>query len=82
MCAIEQKGMHMLPIKKLRRTRGQTLVEVAASVGTDPGNLSRIERGVQQTSPDLAARLAKHFGYAITEIEILYPERFVEERAA
>ena len=30
----------------------------------------------QRASPDLAERLAKHFGYAITEIQILYPERF------
>jgi hypothetical protein len=26
----------------------------------------------------MAARLAKHFGHEITEIQILYPERFVD----
>ena len=40
------------------------------------GNISRLENGKQRASPDLAERLAKHFGYAITEIQILYPERF------
>ena len=66
----------MLPIKKIRLKREQTLAEVATAVGTDAGNMSRIERGQQRPSLEMAARLAKHFGYAITEMEILYPERF------
>jgi transcriptional regulator with XRE-family HTH domain len=64
------------PLKALRIKRGQTLQTVAAAVGTDAGNISRLENGKQRASPDLAERLAKHFGYAITEIQILYPERF------
>ena len=64
------------PIKTIRIKRGQTLAEVARAVGTDAGNMSRIENGKQRASADLAEKLAKHFGYEITEIQILYPERF------
>lgn len=65
------------PLKAARLKRGQTLYTVAAAVGTDAGNMSRIENGKQKASPDMAEKLAKHFGYEITEIQILYPERFM-----
>lgn len=68
----------MSMIKTLRLQRGQTLAQVAAAVGTDAGNMSRIENGKQAASPAMAEKLAKHFGYAITEMQILYPERFEE----
>lgn len=68
------------PLHAIRKRREKTLAEVAQAVGTDAGNLSRIENGKQQASPALAERLARHFGYAITEIEILYPERFRGDR--
>ncbi|MBU0593344.1 MAG: helix-turn-helix domain-containing protein [Gammaproteobacteria bacterium] len=64
------------PLKQVRIKRGQTLNDVAQAVGTDSGNLSRIENQKQTASPDLAEKLAKHFGYEVTEIQILYPERF------
>lgn len=64
------------PLKATRVKRGQTLAEVSQAVGTDSGNLSRIENGRQTASPQLAEKLAKHFGYEITEIQIVYPERF------
>ena len=69
------------PLKKIRIARGFTLAEVASAVRTDVSNLSRIENTKQKASPELAERLAKHFGYAITEIQVLYPERFVPEGA-
>ena len=65
------------PLKLARIKRDCTLAEVSAAVGTNTGNLSRIENRKQQASPELAEKLAKHFGYEITEIQILYPERFV-----
>lgn len=65
------------PLRALRKKRKLTLTEVAQAVGTDPTNLSRTERGVQR-SPDLAEALAKFFGQAITEEQILYPSRFDE----
>lgn len=65
------------PIRAMRVKRNQTLAEVAAAVGTDAGNMSRIENGKQQASPALAEKLARYFSYEITEIQILYPERFI-----
>jgi putative transcriptional regulator len=67
-----------LSIKAARLKRGQTLMQVAKAIGTDAGNLSRIENGKQMPSPKMAEKLAQHFGYEISEIQILYPERFVE----
>ena len=64
------------PLKQTRLKRGQTLAQVSTAVSTNTGNLSRIENGLQTASPKLAEKLAKHFGYEITEIQIVYPERF------
>lgn len=64
------------PLKQARLRRNGTLVEVSAAVGTDTGNLSRIENGKQKASPKLAEKLAHYFGHEITEIQILYPERY------
>lgn len=66
----------MTPLRKLRNSRNLSIHTVAEAVGTNPGNMSRIENGKQRASPGLAERIAKYFGYAITEIQILYPERF------
>lgn len=66
--------MNTSPLRQARRQRELTLQAVADAVGTDTGNLSRVERGLQIPSKDLAERLAKFFG--ITELQIIYPERF------
>lgn len=65
-------------IKQTRLKRGQTLLEVAQAVGSNAGHISKIENNINKPSPELAEKLAKHFGYAITEIQILYPERFLD----
>lgn len=67
------------PLRVVREAAGQTIVEVSRAVGTDPGNLSRIENGKQRASTEMAEKLSKHFGGAITEMEILYPERYVDD---
>lgn len=64
------------PLRQIRERKGQTLVEVGRAVSVDPGNLSRIENCKQQASAELAERLVLHFNREITEIEILYPDRF------
>lgn len=64
------------PLRRIREAKAQTIVEVCRAVGIDPGNLSRIENGKQKASTDLAEKLVKHFAGEITEMEILYPERF------
>lgn len=56
--------------------RQLTLQQVANAVGIDTGNLSRIERGHQVPSKELAEKLVKFFDNDVTETQIIYPERF------
>lgn len=65
------------PLRQIRERMGQTIVEVGRAVSIDPGNLSRIENCKQKASTELAEKLVQHFGGEITEIQILYPERFM-----
>lgn len=63
------------PLRRLRNARKKTLQEVAQAIGTDTGNLSRMEQG-KQKSLVMAERLVEFYGKGITESEILYPERY------
>ncbi|EAZ5303116.1 helix-turn-helix transcriptional regulator [Salmonella enterica] len=72
--------MLITPLRKARLDAKLTIVEVAAIVHCDPGNLSRMERGMQRPSAEIAEKLTNLFGSGLTEIQILYPERFVESR--
>lgn len=77
----------MTPLKQARIEKGWCLADVVAQVraigdSTDTGNLSRIERGIQRPSIGLAESLCKVFGGDLTEIHILYPERFGPNKAA
>jgi transcriptional regulator with XRE-family HTH domain len=72
----------MTPLKRVRTARKWTLAEVSARLAklgdpVDTGNLSRVERGTQRASVSLAESLSRVFDGEITEIHILYPERFV-----
>lgn len=64
------------PLRLARERREMTIVQVSTATGIDPGNLSRIERGCQTPSKDVAEKLAKFFDNEVTEIQILYPERY------
>lgn len=71
----------MSPLKRARQSRSWTLADVStrlAALGdrVDSGNLSRIERGAQRASAALAEKLVLVFEGDLTEIHILYPERF------
>ena len=78
----------MTPLKKARKEMGwrlADLVERLQAVGeiTDTGNLSRIERGIQRPSTRMAESICKVFGKrSLTEIHVLYPDRFAEKSAA
>lgn len=78
----------MTPLKKARTNRGWTLADVSTRLATlgvdqvDTGNLSRIERGAQRASTGLAENLCRVFDNEITEIHILYPERFKDSAEA
>lgn len=49
---------------------------VSGELGISASHLSRIERGKQVPSPNLAERLSEFFEGEIREVEILYPKRF------
>lgn len=71
----------MSPLREARKRRGWTLQEVVARLieqgcSLDTGNLSRIERGKQTASTTAAEKLCQVFGGELTELQILYPERF------
>lgn len=66
------------PLRKMRVEKGLTISDVAVATQLDVGNLSRIERGIQVTSLETAERLARYFGQQITEMQILYPQRYME----
>jgi transcriptional regulator with XRE-family HTH domain len=64
------------PLRKLRHARGFSLAYVARRVGTFTGNLSRIECGKQEASKAISASLAAFFAPELTEMHVLYPERY------
>jgi transcriptional regulator with XRE-family HTH domain len=69
------------PLRKIRRFRGMSQMQVAARVGINQSHFSKIERGDVKPTPEVAEKLARFFGHAITELEILYPERYMEKTA-
>lgn len=64
------------PLRALRIKQNLTLSKVAEAVQIDVGNLSRIERGTQKTSLEVAERLVAFFNGELTEMQILYPKKF------
>lgn len=72
----------MTPLKHARKKRKWRLSDVCDRVNEigrrlDTGNLSRIERGKQTPSPEMAESLAKVFMEdGLSEMQIIYPERY------
>lgn len=52
-------------IRKARKAKSWTLEELAHRVGTDTGNLSRLERGQQGARQDLLAKILRELGISI-----------------
>ena len=73
--------MKATPFHRIRTARGKTLEEIARAVNSNPGNLSRIGRGVNVPSLRLAEALARYFDGEVSELELLYPERFMANEA-
>lgn len=65
------------PLRTARQARNMTLQDLAAKVESDVGNLSRIERGTQTPSPELAEKICIQFDGEINELQIIYPQRFM-----
>jgi transcriptional regulator with XRE-family HTH domain len=68
------------PLRQAREKRGMTLGALALKVGSDVGNLSRIERGVQIPNAQLAERICAEFDGEVSELQLIYPTRYVESR--
>ncbi|MDG9784662.1 helix-turn-helix domain-containing protein [Metapseudomonas otitidis] len=71
----------MTPLKKARTDRKWRLADVCERLrglgeNIDTGNLSRIERCEQRASPATAEKLAQVFDGELSELHILYPERY------
>lgn len=68
------------PLRLAREKHELTLQDLAAKVGSDVGNLSRIERGKQRANSELAEKICKQFPDGeITELHLIYPERYITE---
>lgn len=69
------------PLRDARQAKGLTLTALAASVKTDAGHLSRVERGESTASPALAEEIVNVVGGdLIHEMQILYPLRYVTRK--
>lgn len=66
------------PLRKMRVQKKLTIAEVAIATQLDVGNLSRIERGMQVPSLETAEKLSRYFKGKITEMQILYPQRYMK----
>ncbi|WMY72763.1 helix-turn-helix transcriptional regulator [Buttiauxella selenatireducens] len=64
------------PLRILRKSQGHTLSQVAAVIEIDPANLSRIERGQQIASLEVAEKLVDFYSGLINELQIFYPQRY------
>jgi transcriptional regulator with XRE-family HTH domain len=71
----------MSPLRAERERRDLSATSVAHAVGTTQSHYSKVENCKAQASPELAAKLAAYFGHALTELQILYPERYITASA-
>lgn len=55
-------------IREIRQAKGLTLEEVAYAAGTDGGNLSRIERGLQRCVHEVLEGIAAGLGMSVAEL--------------
>lgn len=55
-------------IREIRLAKSLTLEQVAYDAGTDGGNLSRIERGLQRCIPELLERIACSLNVPVSEL--------------
>jgi len=67
------------PLRLARQRRGMSLFKVALITGINQADISRIERGRQTPSPEVAAALAQVFAPDVTELHIYYPERYADQ---
>jgi transcriptional regulator with XRE-family HTH domain len=59
-----------------RRRRNLTQMEVAAACGLTQSFYGKIETREASPSPETAEKIARFFGHEVTEMQLLYPERY------
>lgn len=69
-------------LTQTRKGRGLSLDVVAKAVGTDPTNLSRVEKGAQVPKRELARALFKFYGGRVPLGAIYDPEFDAQDSAA
>lgn len=67
-------------LTQTRKSRGLTLKDVGAHVGTDATNLSRVEKGQQMPKRELARALFTFYGGAVELGAIYDPEFHAQQR--
>lgn len=67
----------MTPLKAIREKRSLTGREVSSALGIDLSHYYKVESGKSTASPELAEKISLLFGGAVTELQILYPERYM-----
>lgn len=65
------------PLRQEREKRGLTRTAVALELNIDNSHYSRIEKGQAAPSKKMAEEIARYFGHAVTEMQVMYPERYV-----
>lgn len=55
-------------IRALRKSQKLTLLDLANAAGSDPGNISRLERGLQGYSDEMINRVANALGVQLSEL--------------
>lgn len=66
----------------MRKSRGLPLDKVAAACGTDPTNLSRVEKGTQVPKRELARALYRFYDGRIPLGAIYDPEFHAQQQTA
>ena len=66
------------PLKTYREKQKLVSRHVALQLGITPSHYRRVEIGETPASPELANKIAKHFGNAVTRDQILFPEDYAE----
>ena len=65
------------PLRAARLRRRLSLDAAGEMVGTCGANLSRIERGMARASKRMITELVRLYEGEVTEMEIMYPERYI-----
>lgn len=65
-------------LKRARQKSGKSQAEIAEAVGISQATLSELELMKHKPTPDTAEKLVGVLGGDLTEMMLLYPERYLE----